>query len=427
MAGLVLAIFLSGLGCAVAVVTSQLCQLTGTLFNQDGTLAVGIPVKFSTLNIGSQNILNNSVCTSGGVVVPQTRTVYTDSNGQLPIPLNFPQCAFVDVSINKGQPQRIQIPTNSSIDLDTLLLAVTDPPALISQIACTGCTVINPPLGTVGNASITVNAGTGFPLTGNVSATGFLIQQLGTPSANGDALSWGNPISASSLIIPGGGALDVTGVISGDITILGQHNSGTYNFNLPTTAGGVGALLYSGGGGSTPMNWLADVVGGSVLASNPGHPVWVTTMILGANGGNLGVVQLEGSTSGSVILEPFAAAGASTLKYPVLTGTGIFMLGGVGTIALPTATFADGTHCGASGTITSGGTTNAFIVNMGSTVSTTVCPVTFGANCTTGSSCQATDESTFQALKAVGTSSGVTITAATDMHGDVVDVHCSCY
>lgn len=336
MAGLVLAIFVCSAGCAQ--VFSNLCQITGTLFNQDGTLAVDEKVKFSTLNIGAQNINTSPACLSGGIVVPQTRTVYTDTNGQLPIPLNFPQCAMVDVSIGGGQPQRIQIPTNSSADLDTLLLAVTDPPALVSQISCVGCSVINPPLGTVGTATITVSAGSGFPLTGNVSANGFLIQQLGTPGTNGDALSWGNPAFLSQLTIPGGGTIilngggeiqfnqggffTMSGSSSGTITFLTHSTAGTYDWIWPTVPGNFGGLFYSGGGGN-PNAWLNDVAIGSVLASDgtTTQPRWVTTLPLGANGGSTGAVVLYGTSSGHVVLQAASGAGNATVTLPLTNGS----------------------------------------------------------------------------------------------------------
>lgn len=51
------------------------------------------------------------------------------------------------------------------------------------------------------------------------------------------------------------GQLQLTGNTSGTITIQGQAAAGTYNFNLPTTAGSSGQVLTSGGGGSTAMTW----------------------------------------------------------------------------------------------------------------------------------------------------------------------------
>lgn len=54
-------------------------------------------------------------------------------------------------------------------------------------------------------------------------------------------------------------AQKVVGSGSGIISILPQAAAGTYNFNLPITAGNAGDLLTSGAGGSAPMTWTTPV------------------------------------------------------------------------------------------------------------------------------------------------------------------------
>lgn len=51
------------------------------------------------------------------------------------------------------------------------------------------------------------------------------------------------------------GGFLLSGNTSGTISILPQAAAGTFNFNLPTTAGTSGYLLASGGGGSSAMTW----------------------------------------------------------------------------------------------------------------------------------------------------------------------------
>lgn len=60
------------------------------------------------------------------------------------------------------------------------------------------------------------------------------------------------------------GAIDLVGTTSGTVTVKPSDAAGTYNFNLPTTAGISGYLLTSGGGGSTAMTWTdpASIGGG---------------------------------------------------------------------------------------------------------------------------------------------------------------------
>lgn len=54
------------------------------------------------------------------------------------------------------------------------------------------------------------------------------------------------------------GSLALTGAASGTITIGVQSAAGTFNFNLPQTAGTSGQVLTSGGGGGAAMTWSAN-------------------------------------------------------------------------------------------------------------------------------------------------------------------------
>ena len=53
------------------------------------------------------------------------------------------------------------------------------------------------------------------------------------------------------------GALGLSGTTSGTVTVKPQDAAGTYNFNLPTTAGTSTYLLTSAGGGTSPMTWTS--------------------------------------------------------------------------------------------------------------------------------------------------------------------------
>jgi hypothetical protein len=86
----------------------------------------------------------------------------------------------------------------------------------------------------------------------NLSSTGdFVIQDNGVNAFtvnDSGATSFGTAGSLS-------GILNISGSTSGTITIQPQAAAGTYNFNLPTTAGTSGYVLTSGGGSSSPMTW----------------------------------------------------------------------------------------------------------------------------------------------------------------------------
>src|SRR6266851_7868746 len=48
-----------------------------------------------------------------------------------------------------------------------------------------------------------------------------------------------------------------TGPGGGTITMQNPSATANYNYNLPATAGSVGGLLTSGGGGSSPSTWTS--------------------------------------------------------------------------------------------------------------------------------------------------------------------------
>src|SRR6185312_9769772 len=100
------------------------------------------------------------------------------------------------------------------------------------------------------------------------------------------------------------GQLTLAGSVSGKVTIQPQSTAGTYNFNLPTSAGSANAPLLSGGGGATAQSYS------SIL--------YLTSLT------SVGVVYGSSSTQ---------------LASSALLPAGDFVLGG-GAGSAPTATFS---------------------------------------------------------------------------------------
>ncbi len=170
------------------------------------------------------------------------------------------------------------------------------------------------------------------------------------------------------------GSLDLSGNTSGTVTVKPQATAGTFNFNLPITAGTSGQPMISGGGGATAMSWGSlsgntSVFGTTNGALTSGHCVSIDasgnlqdagaacatgsgTVNSGTSGqltyyasstnavsGNananisggaltLGIVNsvkgsllLNGSSSGTITLQPQAAAGTFNWNYPITAGT----------------------------------------------------------------------------------------------------------
>lgn len=127
----------------------------------------------------------------------------------------------------------------------------------------------------------------------------------------------------------------VTGSSSGTVSILPQANAGTFNFNLPITAGSSGSFLTSGGGGSSPMIWTD-----TVPVANGG-----TGITSGTSGGILGFTAADTITSsvlldqGQVVIGGGAGATPTTLasgtQYQVLRMGALFPSWGALTLDQP--------------------------------------------------------------------------------------------
>lgn len=121
-----------------------------------------------------------------------------------------------------------------------------------------GTTIFTVPAGGQGFALLTVN----------VITAGVWDYHFSIPSNT----QWGT----SSLVVPAttfisAGQYNVVGTGSGTISIIPQAAAGTFNFNLPTTAGSSGQLLTSGGGGASPMTWstISSIAVSSITATAP--------------------------------------------------------------------------------------------------------------------------------------------------------------
>lgn len=143
--------------------TAPTCLISGNVNLLSGGNASSVRVYFSYDQ--AQNTQSSII--AGGSAF----SVVTDTNGNLPTGACLPsgpaacppQGAFMYVAIGTGPITKIQIPLMSTADLSTLILANTDPPSIVSDIASgnTNCSVINPSVGSIGTATITCSGGGG--------------------------------------------------------------------------------------------------------------------------------------------------------------------------------------------------------------------------------------------------------------------------
>jgi hypothetical protein len=150
----------------------------------------------------------------------------------------------------------------------------------------------------------------------------------------------------------------MAGATSGTVTIQPQAAAGTFNFNLPTSAGTAGQPLLSGGGGGAAQTYgtLGVSGGGTGLATLTAHaiyagngtsaptalsvgatgsilqgssgadPAFSSTPTLGIAGTTAGTLALSGVTSGVVTVATADAAGTWTFKLPTSGGTNNYFL-----------------------------------------------------------------------------------------------------
>lgn len=109
------------------------------------------------------------------------------------------------------------------------------------------------------------------------------------------------------------GSLGLSGSSSGTVATQVQAAAGTYNFNLPITAGSAGQVLRSQGGGSTAMDWLTPTTG------------TVTTVSVASANGFAGTVANAASTPAITLSTSITGIlqgnGTAISSYPT-TGSG---------------------------------------------------------------------------------------------------------
>lgn len=182
----------------------------------------------------------------------------------------------------------------------------------------------------------TVNSGTSGQMAYYASST-TAVSGNANATISGGALTLG--VSTSVL-----GRLVLSGNTSGAVTIQPQAAAGTYNFNLPTSAGSSGQPLLSGGGSGTAMTF--GTLG--VAAGGTGQTSYTDGQLL------------IGNTTGNTLTKATLTAGSGVT---ITNGGGSITIAASGSASAPsvkTANFnalSGGTYCPA--TTTAAGTVTA--------------------------------------------------------------------
>lgn len=131
----------------------------------------------------------------------------------------------------------------------TLVLALAAPPVAFAQ-----CSGQAPPNTFCGNSS----GAQALPKFLSIPPSSLAPVAGGTVLGNPTAITAVPTATASPVLgVPGAstGRIGFSGATSGTVTLAPQGAAGTYNFNLPTSAGTAGGPLLSGGGGSSPQTY----------------------------------------------------------------------------------------------------------------------------------------------------------------------------
>src|SRR5262244_3633966 len=209
--------------------------------------------------------------------------------------------------------------------------------------------------GGTGLSTITSN---GIPY-GNGSGTLNVTAQGGAHTifvANSGAPSWSSsPTIGTSVTTP---ILNLTGSTSGTITIQPQASAGTYNFNLPTSAGSSGQIFVSGGGISSPNIWESTSGTGTTIVSTTGIQTNNDCVNIDSTGNHIDAGAPCGIgtvNSGTINDLAYYASSTNAISALATANNGILITsaGGVPSISstLPTAVQGNITSLG---TITSG-------------------------------------------------------------------------
>jgi hypothetical protein len=128
------------------------------------------------------------------------------------------------------------------------------------------------------------------------------------------------------------GTINLLGSTSGTVSVLVQAAAGTYNFNLPTTAGSSGHVLTSGGGGATAMTWTDPaslaVRWNSITSPNGAQSLTMSThtttwnWATGTSTNNLFNLTTDASANGTGALLRVATGASSTVVPMLIVASG---------------------------------------------------------------------------------------------------------
>jgi hypothetical protein len=171
---------------------------------------------------------------------------------------------------------------------------------------------------------ITTNDNTDVQLVSGINGTGTYLP-LSIYTSGGVSAQFSTTKGLFTLGVSGStaGVLGIAGSTSGTISIQGAAGAGTYNFNLPTSAGTSGQPLLSGGGGASSMTFgTLGVSGGGTGASTAGITAFNNITGYTASGATgTTSTNLVFSTSPTLVTPVLGAATATSINGLTITSS----------------------------------------------------------------------------------------------------------
>lgn len=383
---------------------------TGTgVVNANQVNSATVPLSVPLASNGSGQLVASTVAINA-----QTGTTYTVASTDSRSLITFSNAAAVAVTLpqatgsfttgfytaveNLGAGTVTVTPTTSTINGAASLTIATN----------RGCTILSDgtnyqvaactSLVAGGGGSGTVNSGTANNLA-FYSSSGTAVSSATDANITAGALTLG--LANTTL-----GQLLLEGSTSGAITVQPQAAAGTYNFNLPITAGSSGNILTSAGGTTAPMTW--DTTSGtgtslcltvSCVMTTPNIGAATATSVNG-NTFTAGTYTLTGTAAKTLNFTnslTLSGTDATTMTFPATSGTVDTLNSAVTYTAAKTFTNSDLLLLGSST-----GATTFTSANASATAFTATVP----AN--TGTLAELNLAQTWSAVQTIGTGGSVT-------------------
>jgi hypothetical protein len=345
--------------------TNPISWSYGTVFDNTGKVGIGDTSPAALLTVGSGDLFQVNASGAIAAVVGITNT------GALNTTVSSATALTV---ANTGSDYALQVDTSTSSSATGIKIksAAAAGGVALSVISSGTDEKLTIDAKGAGNIEIGSTSTGDILLGGGSTTTGCTVTN--STGALGCRVGISSGVAGSSI-----GAFNLSGNTSGTVSILPQAAAGTYNFNLPITAGNSGEVLTSAGGVSSPMTWTAPGAL-AVRWSSLTAPTSALSLTMPATDETTFTIQSttqtgflwQSSTLTTGVLGKYLVSGTSAVATPASSGSAL-------TVASTTTGFTAATQTVAA-VNSSGANTNSGVTVQGFSSTVTNTNGTSGTN-----------------------------------------------